>query len=53
MMEIDPSIEFDHYLAERLGMTVADMRARMSGPEYLGWQIYYARKAQRQELANR
>jgi hypothetical protein len=38
-------------LAEKLGMTVADMRYRMSGEEYLGWWIYYGRKAQRMQLA--
>lgn len=31
-------------------MTVADLRERMSGDEFLRWQVYYARKAQREEL---
>lgn len=31
-------------------MTVSDLRSRMSGQEYTEWYIYYARKAQRQEL---
>lgn len=31
-------------------MPVAEMRHRISAREYLGWSIYYARKAQRQEL---
>jgi hypothetical protein len=31
-------------------MTLAEMRARMSQAEYLAWQVYYARKAQREEL---
>lgn len=29
---------------------VADLRERMTNLEYLRWQIYYARKAQREEL---
>lgn len=31
-------------------MTVARMRAEMSGDEYVHWSMYYARKAQRQQL---
>lgn len=38
-------------LAEKLGMTVTDMRANMPGDEYLGWSVYYGRKAQRMQLA--
>lgn len=29
------------------------MRARMSSREYVGWSVYYGRKAQREELARR
>jgi allophanate hydrolase subunit 2 len=43
-------LEFEHYLAERLGMTVGDMRRRMSMAEFITWSIYYQRKAQRIEL---
>lgn len=31
-------------------MTVADLRERMSADEYLRWGVFYARKAQREEL---
>ncbi len=31
-------------------MTVARLRAEMSNDEFVRWSIYYARKAQRQEL---
>jgi hypothetical protein len=34
-------------------MLVDDMRMRMSAAEYLSWSIYYARIAQREELARR
>jgi hypothetical protein len=34
-------------------MTVDEMRQRVSGDEFLHWSIYYARKAQRNELAMR
>jgi hypothetical protein len=51
-MERDPSIEFDHFLCTKLGgMTVAEMRERMSHEEWTRWGVYYARKAQREELA--
>ncbi len=31
-------------------MTVAHLRAEMDNGEFVRWQIYYARKAQREEL---
>jgi hypothetical protein len=31
-------------------MLVADLRERMSADEFLRWSMYYARKAQREEL---
>lgn len=34
-------------------MTVAEMDARMSHGEFVEWQMYHARKAQRQELASK
>lgn len=50
-METDPSLEFEHYLAVKLGMTVDRLRAEMSSAEFGRWEIYYARIAQREELA--
>lgn len=51
-METSPDLEFDHFLTERLGFrTVAEMRAVMPMAEYQAWWIYYARKAQRREMA--
>lgn len=32
-------------------MTVAELRSRMGNDEYLEWQVYLGRKAQRKELA--
>lgn len=50
-MENDPSVEFDHFLAAKLGgMTVAEMHERMSNAEYVRWNTYYARQAQQAEL---
>lgn len=49
-MESNPSIEFDHFLAQKLGRTVAELH-EMGQHEYLSWSIYYARIAQREELA--
>ena len=40
-------------LAEKLGRTVAELRASLSNDEYVGWAMYYARKAQRDELAHK
>jgi hypothetical protein len=49
-METDPTLEFEFFLAQKLGRTVAEMR-QMDNMEFVGWQVYYARKAQREELA--
>lgn len=40
----------EFFIAERLGMTVAELRARLDQAEYVRWTIFYARRAQRQEL---
>lgn len=52
-MENSPDLEFDFYLAERLGMTVEEMQRRVSAREYLGWSIFYGRKAQRMEMESK
>lgn len=31
-------------------MTVGELRERMSSDEFMRWNVYYARKAQRDEL---
>jgi hypothetical protein len=49
----DPDLEFEFFLASKLGVMVADLRERMSMSEYVMWTRYYARKAQRDELAAR
>lgn len=41
----------EFYVAEKLHMTVADLRDRMSSREFTEWCVYFARRAQRQELA--
>lgn len=48
--DADGDLEFEHYLASQLKMTVSDLRRRMSHAEFVRWNIYYARIAQRQEL---
>lgn len=49
-METDPDLEFEFYLATKLGMTVARMRQEMTDAEFARWAMYYQRKAQREEL---
>jgi hypothetical protein len=49
-METDPTLEFEFFLAQKLGRTVAELR-QMDNGEFAAWQVYYARKAQREELA--
>lgn len=50
-MEADSTLEFEFYLAEKLSMTVGRIRDEMSAIEFTRWGIYYARMAQREELA--
>lgn len=38
------------FLAQKLGMTVARLRAELSSDEFTRWGVYYARMAQREEL---
>ena len=52
-MTSSPDVEFDFFLAEKLGMLVADMRAKISNDEYTGWYVYFGRKAQRREMAEK
>lgn len=55
-MHANPDIEFDYYIAERLGMTVQELLTGVKGPisnlEWMEWQIYFGRKAQRRQIAN-
>jgi hypothetical protein len=39
------------FLATKLGMTVARMRQELAADEYMRWGVYFARQAQREELA--
>ena len=48
--ERSPELEFEHYLATQLAMTVGELRARMGQAEFVRWRIYYARQAQRDEM---
>jgi hypothetical protein len=43
-------LEFEFFLAEKLGMHVSDVR-HMPMADYIGWGVYFGRKAQKQQLA--
>jgi desulfoferrodoxin (superoxide reductase-like protein) len=49
-LESDPDLEFEFYLAQKLSMTVGEMRHRMTHAEFILWSRFYARKAQAAEL---
>lgn len=40
----------EFYVAEKLGLTVARLRAEMSNDEFLRWSIFFARKSQRDQV---
>jgi hypothetical protein len=46
-------LEFEYFLADRLKMTVGEMRERMSNDELVRWSVFHGRKAQREELAQK
>lgn len=48
-MEQNPELEFEYYLASKLGKTIAELR-QMDAAEFTGWAVYFGRKAQRQQL---
>jgi hypothetical protein len=50
-LESDPELEFEFMLAEKLARTVAELRASLSGAEWILWTRYYARRRQDEELA--
>lgn len=50
-MHQNPTLEFEFFLAETLGMTVGRMRSEMSEYEFMQWGVYFGRKAQRLELS--
>jgi hypothetical protein len=52
-METTPGLEFEFFLAQKLGRTVAELRESLSNMEFVQWSVYYARKAQREELASK
>lgn len=37
-------------MAEKLGMTVSELRERMTNQEFVYWRTYFGRQAQREEL---
>ena len=51
-LENEPGLEFEFYLADRLGMTIGQLR-QMPNDEFMLWGMYHSRKAQRQELATK
>ncbi|MCE7008728.1 hypothetical protein LWC34_38845 [Kibdelosporangium philippinense] len=51
-MENGDGVEFEFFLAQKLGRTVEELR-QMSNREFVWWSVYYGRKAQRDELARR
>lgn len=52
-LDSNPTLEFEHYLATKLSMTVRDLRARMTHAEFVRWDMYYARIAQQQEIESK
>ncbi|MDX3006739.1 hypothetical protein PWY87_34045 [Kribbella solani] len=49
-LETSPDVEFEFFLATKLGKTVGQIR-QMPNEEFVMWDAYYARVAQQQELA--
>ena len=50
--ETDGDFAFSFYLAEKLGKTVDEID-RMPALHFMQWAVWFGRKAQQRELANR
>jgi allophanate hydrolase subunit 2 len=50
-LENDADLEFEFMLAEKLGRTVAELRATLDNAEFVLWSRFYARRNQQAELA--
>lgn len=50
--ETDNDFHFQFYLADQLKISLEQVNA-MPQAEYLAWGVYFGRKAQDQQLANR
>lgn len=48
--ENNPELEVEFLVAERLGMTVAGLRANMSADEFVRWGVFLARRGQRRQV---
>ena len=51
--EQDKQLQFEFFLADKLGMTVSRLRHEIDTDEFMRWSVYYARKAQSAELARK
>lgn len=51
--ETDGALDFEFYLADRLKLTVAQLRQQMSADEFMRWGVWHGRRAQVQQLAAR
>ncbi len=49
----EPDRAYEHYLAEKLGRTVAELRATMEQAEYVSWTRFHLLVGQQEELAAR
>lgn len=50
-LDAEPDLEFEYFLCAKLGgMTVAEMRQRMTHHEFVVWSRYYAREGQRRQV---
>lgn len=50
LAENEDDIDFEHFLALKLTMTVSELRARMSHGEFIRWGMYYARISQAKQM---
>ena len=48
-IEQDNSLFLQFFIAEKLGMTLTDLRSKMSFKELLAWSVYLSIKSDREE----
>lgn len=49
-LDADDDLNFTYFLADKLGLMVADLEARMSNSEFVMWSRWHAIQGQRRQV---
>jgi hypothetical protein len=49
----NPTLDFEHFLADRMSCTVDELRVRISQEEFMRWNVWHARRHARTTMRER